>query len=277
MSFTMFVTWVLVGVLVGLLAGLVLKRGGYGLKKDLILGLVGSIGASWIFRAFGVAPGAGIAAMVMVAAVGAMIPIVIQRKMWPTERLGDDKADMWWRGGLGAAVVATVAWMTLGPVPPPAATAAAIEDKAYTVTPAAVAMKAGIVRGEISELKVMERVEKGSNRIVTPAKLTGILKLKNMSADQTIRLVTGKILYIDVQGQPMALEDARTEPALKFASYGNDRLDPGQETSQAVDVEFPVAALTAKNLKEIRLEFAYIPAPYREQTVNFAVSIGTGK
>ena len=53
MSFVMFVTWVLAGVL----AGLVMKRGGYGLKRDIILGLVGSIGGGWIFRALGVFPG----------------------------------------------------------------------------------------------------------------------------------------------------------------------------------------------------------------------------
>ena len=184
---------------------------------------------------------------------------------------------MWWRGGLGAAVVAIVAWMTLGPVPQPAATAAAIEDKTYTVTPATMSLKAGIVTGEVAELKVMERVEKGSDRIVTPAKLTATLRLKNTSADQTVRLVAGKILYIDAQGQPITLEDSRTEPALKFATYGNERLDPGQEATQSVDVEFPAAALKAKKLKEIRLELAYIPSPYREDTVSFVVSIGAGK
>lgn len=36
-------------------------------------------------------------------------------------------------------------------------------------------------------------------------------------------------------------------------------------------------ALKANTLKEIRLEFAYIPSPYREDTVNFIVSIGEGK
>jgi uncharacterized membrane protein YeaQ/YmgE (transglycosylase-associated protein family) len=277
MSFAMFVTWVLVGVLAGVLAGLVMKRGGYGLKKDITFGLVGSIGASWIFRAVGVYPGAGIVAMGVVAAIGAAIPIVAQRKFWPTEQLGEEKADMWWRWGLGAAVVATVAWMILGPVQQPAATAAVIEDKTYTVTPASVKVKAGIVTGEITELKVMERVEKGSDRIVSAAKLTAMLRLKNTSADQTVRLVAGRILYIDAHGQQIKLEDARTEPAIKFATYGNERLDPGQEATQSVDVEFPAEALKAKKLKEIRLEFAYIPSPYREETVNFTVLIGEGK
>jgi uncharacterized membrane protein YeaQ/YmgE (transglycosylase-associated protein family) len=85
MSFGMFVTWVIVGLLVAGLAGLVMKRGGYGLKRDIILALVGSSGASWIFQAF--VPESGIGAVALVAFLGAAIPIVAQRTMWPTERL----------------------------------------------------------------------------------------------------------------------------------------------------------------------------------------------
>jgi hypothetical protein len=173
--------------------------------------------------------------------------------------------------------VALVAWMTLGPVQQPAAVAAPIEERTYAVTPASVKVKAGIVMGEVTEMKVAERVEKGSDRIVTAAKLTGMLKLKNTSANQTVRLLEGKLRYIDAQGQPIKLEDSRTESTLKFASYGSERLDPGQEAIQSLDVEFPAEALKAKRLKEIRLEFAYIPSSYREETVNFAVSIGAGK
>jgi uncharacterized membrane protein YeaQ/YmgE (transglycosylase-associated protein family) len=276
MSFAMFVTWVLVGVLAGVLAGFVMKRGGYGLKTDVIVGLVGSIGGSWIFRAVGVFPGAGIVAMAFVAFIGAAILIVAQRKLRPTERPAEEKGAMW-RWGLGAASVAALGWMILGPAPQPAATAAVIEDKTYTVTPAAVKVKAGILTGEVTELKVTERVEKGSDRVTTPAKLTGTLRLKNASANQTVRLIDGKMQYIDAQGQPIKLEDARTEPTVKFATSGSERLDPGQEATQSLDVEFPAEALKAKKLKEIRLEFAYIPSPYREETVNFAVSIGAGQ
>src|SRR3989442_13435599 len=125
MSFTMFVTWVLVGVLAGVLAGLAMKRGGYGLKKDIILGLVGAIGLSWIFRAVGLFPQAGIVAMAFVAAVGAVIPIVAQRKFWPTEGAGEEKADKWWRGGPGAAGWALGGWVNLWPVAQPATAAAA--------------------------------------------------------------------------------------------------------------------------------------------------------
>ena len=272
-----FLTWILAGVLAGLLAGWIVKRGSYGLNWDLTLGLVGSIGGSWLLRSLGFYPGAGIVATAVVAFVVAVIPIVAQRKFFATER-AVQKKDAYWRWGLGAGLVALVAWMTLGPVQQPAAVAAAIEEKTYAVTPASLQMKAGIVTGEVSEMKVAERVEKGSDRIVTAAKLTGMLKLKNTSANQTVRLLDGKLLYIDAQGQPIKLEDGRTEPTFKFVAYGSsERLDPGQEAIQSLDLEFPTEALKDKRLKQIRLEFAYIPSPYREETVNFAVSIGAAK
>src|SRR5436309_11076724 len=160
-------------------------------------------------------------------------------------------------------VVAAVAMMTVGCAQGPSATAAVVEDKTYAVTPASVTVQAGIITGAVTELKVMERVEQGSNRVVSP--------------NQTVRLVAGKILYIDAQGQPIKLEESRTEPVVKFATYGNERLDPGQDGTQSLDVEFPAEALKAKKLKEIRLELAYIPSPYREESINFTVSIGAGK
>jgi uncharacterized membrane protein YeaQ/YmgE (transglycosylase-associated protein family) len=274
MSFSMFVTWVLLGALAGVLAGLLMKRGGHGLKADIILGLIGSIGLSWLIRAIGMFPNAGIVAMAFVAFVGAAIAIVAQRTLRPTARSGEEKGAIW-RWGFGAALVAAVVWMILGPSVQPAATATSVvEDKTYEVTPAAMKVKAGIVTGEVTGLKVTERVERDSGRVVSPAKLTANLYLKNSSANQTVRLVEGKIQYIDVAGQPIKLEDMRTEPTIKFASYGSERLDPGQESSQAVDVDFPAEALKAKKLKEIRLELAYIPSPYHEETVKLSVSIG---
>jgi hypothetical protein len=154
---------------------------------------------------------------------------------------------------------------------------AAVNDKVYTVTPNAMKVKAGIVTGEVTDMKVTERVEDGTGRVTEPAKLTGKLSLKNTSSDQTMRLVGGKISYIDMQGKPIAMEANRTAPSIQVAStgYGSaERLDPGQSSSHTLDAEFPVAALKAKNLKEVRLELAFIPSQFREETLNFTVSIG---
>jgi glucose/arabinose dehydrogenase len=157
------------------------------------------------------------------------------------------------------------------------ASAPAVRDKTYVVTPATVSVQAGVVAGALTEMKVTERVEDGSGRVVTPAKLTGSLKLKNTSATESVRLVGGRIFYLDAQGQRMALEDARVAPTLKLDGYGSERLDPGQEASQPVDVEFPAAALKVATLKEIRLELSYIPSPFKAEAVNFAVTIAEPK
>jgi uncharacterized membrane protein YeaQ/YmgE (transglycosylase-associated protein family) len=82
MSLEMVAAAVLVGLFAGWLAGRVMKDGGYGLTGDLILGLVGSIVASWIFRTLGVSPEAGRVVVVVVAFVGAAILLVAQRKVW---------------------------------------------------------------------------------------------------------------------------------------------------------------------------------------------------
>jgi hypothetical protein len=51
----------------------------------------------------------------------------------------------------------------------------------------------------------------------------------------------------------------------------------GDEThhmKRSVDGDFPAAALKAKKLKDIRLELSHIPTPFKEEKLNFAVSIG---
>lgn len=152
-----------------------------------------------------------------------------------------------------------------------------IEEKVYPVTPPSMPVKSGMITGEVIDLKVTERVEKGSDRVISAARLTGTLRLQNTSAQRTVRLVEGKLRFIDAQGQAIRPGPARTDPVVKFTRYGDEWLDPDQGASYALDVEFPVEALRPNRLKEIRLELAYIPLPFREETVNFVVSIGTGE
>jgi uncharacterized membrane protein YeaQ/YmgE (transglycosylase-associated protein family) len=83
MNVGMFPIMVLGGVLAGGLAGFVMERGGYGLKWDLALGLAGSAVGSGIFWALGASQGAGRAGLALVSFLGAAIPIVAQRQIWP--------------------------------------------------------------------------------------------------------------------------------------------------------------------------------------------------
>jgi len=100
--------------------------------------------------------------------------------------------------------------------------------------------------------------------------LTHVLQIKPFNRTCT----TGRLVYIDDHGQPLKLEDARTEPTVKFSSSSSERLDPGQETTESMDVEFPAEALKTARLKEIRVDLAYTTSPYREGTLRIPVSIG---
>jgi uncharacterized membrane protein YeaQ/YmgE (transglycosylase-associated protein family) len=67
----------------GWLAGIVLRGGGWpGRIGDLVLGLIGSIAGSVIFRGLEISPGAGMFMLGVVAFVGAAIAIVAQRQFW---------------------------------------------------------------------------------------------------------------------------------------------------------------------------------------------------
>ena len=177
------------------------------------------------------------------------------------------------RTSIGALAIIATAAALVGCAQKPPGTVAVIEDKVYTVTPASVPVNAGIVVGELTDLKVTERVEQGSGRVYTPAKLSGSLKLKNTSKDQTVRLVAATIRYIDVDGQVIALEEAQTEPSIRFSNAKSDRLDPGQDSTDVLHVDFPAQALKQNRLKDIRLELTYLPSAFKHETMNLAVSI----
>ena len=174
-------------------------------------------------------------------------------------------------------VACAVSAALLGCSPPAPSTALVIEDKIYTVTPPEMTVKTGIVTAELTDMKVIERVEKESGRVDSPARLTGKLKLVNSSPDQTVRLIGGKMVYLDAMGQQIKLEEARTEPVIRFTSVSSSQLDPGQDATQSIEVDFPAEALKAKKLKEIRLDIVYAPTAYRQETAKIGVSIGASE
>ncbi|OGK98157.1 MAG: hypothetical protein A3E31_18240 [Candidatus Rokubacteria bacterium RIFCSPHIGHO2_12_FULL_73_22] len=151
----------------------------------------------------------------------------------------------------------------------PSAPSALIEDTIYTVTPVSVKVQAGIVTGEITDMQVRARVETACGR----PKLTGTLRLRNTSETHSVRLVAAAMQYLDEQWRPLGLEGSGTAATFTFTAYGSERLDPGQETVQAMDVAFPARALEAGKLRGLRLEIAYVCSPYRTEMVSFAVSL----
>lgn len=174
---------------------------------------------------------------------------------------------------MAAAITTAIAGCT----PPTTEKAAAIEDKLYVMAPDQFDITAGILKGKVTGITILERVEQGSGRVDTAARLKGKLALMNSSTDQSVRLINGRFIFIDDLGLPIKLEESRTDPTIAFSgSYNSpDRLDPGKEVTQDIDVNFPADALKGKKLTEIRLEIEYMPASYRKDTAKFNVSINT--
>jgi hypothetical protein len=158
----------------------------------------------------------------------------------------------------------------------PSLASVAFEEKSYTITPAAVEVHAArIIAGEITDMRVVQRVERISGRVISPPRLMGTLRLWSSSMTHSVRLVVAKIQYLDDQWCPIKLEDSRTHGTFKFATDGIEWIDPGQEAIHAIDVAFPAEALKARKLTRLRLEIGYVSSPYREEMVSFAVSIAS--
>lgn len=148
-----------------------------------------------------------------------------------------------------------------------------IVETSFALTPATAPVRAAFLAGNLQDMKVTQREEKGSGRMVDPPKLSATLRLKNTSEDQAARLLSGKIEYADADGKAISLAEGRGDTSFKFYSYQMDRLDPGMETTQTLEVPFPAAALKGERLKDIRLELSYIPTPYKEEIVTIQVSV----
>lgn len=73
-------TWIIVGLVAGVLASLVMGGTGFGIIGDIIIGIVGAFVGGWLFRSLGVtSPMGGLAGVIFVAFIGAMVLIFVLR------------------------------------------------------------------------------------------------------------------------------------------------------------------------------------------------------
>lgn len=78
MTTNMLITWLVVGLVAGLLAAAVVRGGGFGVLGDIVLGIAGAFVGGWAFRALGWhAPFSGIASVIFVAFLGALILLAV--------------------------------------------------------------------------------------------------------------------------------------------------------------------------------------------------------
>jgi uncharacterized membrane protein YeaQ/YmgE (transglycosylase-associated protein family) len=71
--------WLIVGAVAGWLAGTVVKGGGFGLVGDIVVGVIGAFIAGWLFPRLGFHLAAGIVGLILDAAIGAIVLLLVIR------------------------------------------------------------------------------------------------------------------------------------------------------------------------------------------------------
>lgn len=80
-------TWIIVGLVAGLLASLVMGGIGYGILGDILIGILGAVFGGWVFGQMGWgSPFPGLAGMIFVAFIGAVLLLLIVRLIRGTRR-----------------------------------------------------------------------------------------------------------------------------------------------------------------------------------------------
>lgn len=157
---------------------------------------------------------------------------------------------------------------------PAAAPPAPILVKTILLKPDSVPVRTGGLAGHLEKLRITERVERKTGKIVGGPDLKGILRLRNISTDQAIRPLAGTVEYVG--GGGAAITPAKGQGKADFTIYMERRagLRPGEHTSEVIDVPFPKAALKTGRLDAIRLQLTYLSTPYRTITVSGRVALG---
>jgi len=151
-------------------------------------------------------------------------------------------------------------------------TAAQPVEKVFTLASSAT-MKVDFLSSRLQGLTITERIDPKTKSVVDPPELRGTLKLKNDSRDQSARLIGGRLVFLDAKGHVIPVAKDRGDASFTFNAYETQRLDPGMETSQAIDVPFPRVGLQASEIQSIRLDLMYLPSAYRQKGVNYPVSL----
>lgn len=177
--------------------------------------------------------------------------------------------NVWIGWGAVILLVALAVWSQ--GVSQSAASPVPVEEKTIPLKPDVTFVKASFLTGELQDLRVRERVERGTGKVVGTPVFRATLKVTNDSRDQAARLIGGKIEYIDPVGKVIDLPHT----TFTFIGIPTDRLDPGMHTSQVIEVPFPTSVLKPNGLREVSLELIYLPIPYHEDTVNIPVYLGS--
>jgi hypothetical protein len=186
------------------------------------------------------------------------------RQGWPLQAI------MW---GTGLLVLVIAIW-GLHQGQSQASSPSPTQVKTIVLRPDSVPVVAGGLTGEMEQLRVTERVERKTGKILGEPDLRGVLQLSNTSTNLVIRPIAGSVEYVDGGGTGIPLAKDQGTTAFTIYTERSGGLRPGEQTSQVIDVPFPADALKAHRLQDVRLHLTYLSTPYAKITINGPVVLG---
>jgi hypothetical protein len=151
-----------------------------------------------------------------------------------------------------------------------------LREATFSMRPETVAVRVGVLAGQLSNLRVVEQVNEETGEVVHSPQLQATLQLKNRSPRHSVRLMSGSVEYLDAAGAPISLAPERTDTSFKFYRLAGDYLDPHKEMTQSLAVPFPAAVLRGTPLSRIRLNVRYLPALYRDESATLPLVLVGG-
>jgi len=154
-----------------------------------------------------------------------------------------------------------------------AAQTAAIELKTVALAPASIPVATAGLAGDLEGLAVTTRVDKKTGNLVDSPDLRATLRLRNATADQALRLLSGTVEYMGADGAQIPL--AKDQGSSGFSFFPDQQSDvlPRQAMSQVIQVPFPASTLKTNTLHNIRLHLVYRATPYKSETVDSPVTL----
>lgn len=178
-------------------------------------------------------------------------------------------ANMWWV--LAVAILLFGIWgqhFAHGAAPAPA-----VEVRTVALQPTSVPVATPSLAGRLEGLAVTTRMDKKTGTLQDSPTLRATLRLRNATADQVLRLISGAVEYVGANGAQIPLTKGQGNSGFSFFPDSQSDVLPGDSMSQVIRVPFPAAALKPNTLRDIRLHLTYRAVPYKNDTVEAPVTV----
>ena len=154
-----------------------------------------------------------------------------------------------------------------------AAPAPAVEVRTVALQPTSISVATPSLAGRLEGLAVNTHVDRKTGKLLDSPTLRATLHLRNATADQALRLLSGAVEYVGADGAQIPLSKDQGNSGFSFFPDEQGDVLPGQSMSQVIEVPFPAPALKANALRDVRLHLTYRAIPYKNETVEGPVTV----